>query len=75
MKTNIPPRPELYDPELVLVAVRKALCFCFISNGTYCFFSEEQLALVRDCCIHEGSRYRSAATSCCVAWNGIIPTV
>lgn len=54
MKTNIPPRPELHDPELVRVAVRKALCFCFISNGTYCFFSEEQLALVRDCCIHEG---------------------
>ena len=53
MKTNISPRPELYDPELVLAAVRKALCFCFISNGAYCFFSEEQLALVRDCYIRE----------------------
>lgn len=45
MKTNIPPRPDPRDSELVMAAVREALS-CYP-------FSEEQLALIRDCYIRE----------------------
>ena len=45
MKTNIPPRPDIRDPELVLATVHETLSLHS--------FSEEQLVLIRDCFIRE----------------------